>query len=155
MSQFELKPAKGSLKNRKRIGRGPGSGQGCTAGRGMNGQMSRSGSKKRPWFEGGQMPLQRRVPKRGFTNIFRKEYQVVNVSKLDVFSDGETVTLESLYEKGVVSKRLVPVKILGDGELGKKLEVKVAAATKSAVDKITKAGGTFSAIAEEKAKNSK
>jgi len=155
MSQFELKPTRGSLKNRKRIGRGPASGQGGTAGRGMNGQMSRSGSKKRPWFEGGQMPLQRRVPKRGFTNIFKKKFQVVNVSRLDVFPDGDTVTPGSLYEKGIVSKRFVPVKILGGGEISKKLDVKVAATTKSVEEKITKAGGTVAAVTEETVKKSK
>lgn len=146
MSQFELKPAKGATKNRKRVGRGPGSGQGTTSGRGMNGQKSRSGSKRRPWFEGGQMPLQRRVPKRGFTNIFKKEYQEVNVAALEKFQGSEAVTLETLYAQGMVSKRDIPVKILGNGELTKKLAVTAAAATKGAIEKIVKAGGAFTAL---------
>lgn len=155
MSQFELKPAKGATKNRKRVGRGPGSGQGTTSGRGMNGQKSRSGSKRRPWFEGGQMPLQRRVPKRGFTNIFKKEYQEVKVSALEKYQGSETVTLETLYAQGFVSKREIPVKILGNGELTKKLAVSVAAATKVAIDKIVKAGGSFTPLAKTAEGNEK
>ena len=137
----DLVPAEGSTKNRKRVGRGPASGHGKTAGRGMNGQLSRSGGGKRPGFEGGQMPLTRRIPKRGFTNIFAKEYAIVNVSALNAFEDGATVTTEALLEKGLIKKALDGVKVLGGGELQKKLTVSVDKVTDSAKEKIEAIGG--------------
>lgn len=144
-----LKYAKGSRKNRKRVGRGEGSGHGGTATRGSNGQMSRSGAKHKAWFEGGQMPLQRRIPKFGFTNIFRVEFQVVNVSSLDKhadkLSDG-VVTPEVLKKYGLVSSSKRPVKILGQGELNAKLQLEVNAFSNSAKEKIEKAGGSIKQI---------
>ena len=139
MKLHELTPAKGSRKARKRIGRGPGSGTGKTAGRGHKGQRSRSGFSRRPGFEGGQMPLVRRVPKRGFTNIFRTEYAVVNVGRLDAL-DGE-VTPEVLIDAGWIKKGEL-VKILGQGDLGKALTVKAHKFSESARSKIEKAGGS-------------
>jgi large subunit ribosomal protein L15 len=142
MKLHELKPAEGSTKSRKRVGRGSGSGLGNTAGRGHKGQKSRSGGGVRPGFEGGQMPIIRRIPKRGFTNIFGKEYTVINVSDLEArFQDGDVVTLESLIENGLVKKVLDGVKILGDGELTKALTVKAQKVSKTAADKIIAAGG--------------
>lgn len=139
MKLHELSPAPGSTHKKKRVGRGPGSGLGKTAGRGMNGQKSRSGYSRRVGFEGGQMPLIRRVPKRGFTNIFRVEYATVNVSRLEGF-EGE-VNPETLAEKGLV-RRGRPVKILGDGSLETGLTVKAHKFSKSAREKIEAAGGT-------------
>ena len=121
MKLHDLSPAAGSTKARKRIGRGPASGQGKTAGKGHKGQLARAGRGMRAGFEGGQMPLQRRVPKRGFNNIFRTEYAIVNISALDAFDDGDTVTVEALVEKGIVKKTMDGVKILGNGEISKKL----------------------------------
>jgi large subunit ribosomal protein L15 len=143
-----LKCAEGSKKNKKRVGRGPGSGHGKTAARGMNGQLSRSGAKKKAWFEGGQMPLQRRVPKFGFTNIFRVEYQVVNVQDLQKLADAKEkiITIETLKNHGLVSKKNQPVKILGSGELKAKLQVEVNAFSKSAQEKIESAGGSIKKI---------
>lgn len=138
--------AKGSRKRVKRIGRGQGSGHGGTATRGHKGEGARSGTHFRPWFEGGQMPLVRRVPKFGFTNPLRTEFQIVNVSALDKMavngklSDGK-VTPELLFNSGLVRKKSVPVKILGDGELTTKLEVVAHSFSKTAVDKIEKVGG--------------
>jgi len=130
---------------RKRIGRGPGSGTGKNAGKGENGQLKRSGYSHRAWFEGGQMPLQRRIPKRGFKPINRKVYQLVNVSALETrFTDGETVNYESLKAHGLVRNAKTPVKILGTGDLTKKLTVAADKFTKSAEEKITKAGGQIS-----------
>ena len=126
---------------RKRVGRGPGSGLGKTSGRGQKGQNARSGGGVRPGFEGGQTPLARRLPKRGFTNINRKEYAVVNVEDLNRFEDGTTVTPALLKETGLVRKELNSVKILGNGELTKKLNVTAAKFSKSAVEAIEKAGG--------------
>lgn len=126
---------------RKRVGRGPGSGLGKTSGRGQKGQNARSGGGVRPGFEGGQTPLARRLPKRGFTNINRKEYAVVNVEDLNRFKDGTTVTPALLKETGLVRKELNGVKILGNGELTKKLNVTAAKFSKSAVEAIEKAGG--------------
>lgn len=141
----ELESAKRQA--RKRIGRGPGSGNGKNAGKGEKGQLKRSGYSHRPWFEGGQMPLQRRVPKRGFKPINRTEYQVINVSALEErFSDGETVNYETLKANRLVSNAKLPIKILGNGELNKKLTIVVDKFTKSAEEKITKAGGTASII---------
>jgi len=142
----ELRPPKGSVTSRRRLGRGPGSGRGKTAGRGHNGQRSRSGRKTRPWFEGGQMPLQRRVPKRGFTNIFRKEYVVVNVEVLDRFPENSVVTPKLLKSVGIINKMKDGVKILGDGALEKSLIVKAHRFSKSASDKIESAGGKAIAI---------
>ena len=136
-----LSPTKGSRKNKKRIGRGTGSGQGCTAGKGNNGQKSRSGYKRRYWFEGGQMPLQRRVPKYGFTNIFRKEFQVVNLDILNNFDIKVKITPEILKEHGIIKKLSIPVKILGRGEITRAIEIESQAFSKSAVEKIEKAGG--------------
>jgi len=147
MELHDLHPAKGAKKSRKRIGRGPGSGTGKTAGKGHKGQKSRSGYSRRYGFEGGQMPLVRRIQKRGFTNIFRVEFQVVNLRDLDrVFSDGETVSVESLVEKGLVRGGKRPVKVLGDGELTKKLTVQVHKFSASAKAGIEKAGGSCEVV---------
>ncbi len=128
------------IKSRKRVGRGRSSGMGKTCGRGMNGQLSRSGSKKRAWFEGGQMPLQRRVPKRGFNNIFKKFYQLVNVDQLEGLSVDE-LTPEKMVELGLISKVDKLIKVLGDGELSKSVKITADAFSKSATEKILKAGG--------------
>jgi large subunit ribosomal protein L15 len=142
MELHDLHPAPGAKKSRKRIGRGPGSGQGKTAGKGHKGQKSRSGYSRRYGFEGGQMPLVRRLPKRGFFNIFKVEFQVVNLRDLDrVFADGETVSVETLVEKGLVRGGKKPVKVLGEGELTKKLTVQVQKFSASAKAGIEKAGG--------------
>ena len=147
MELHDLHPAKGAKKTRKRIGRGPGSGTGKTAGRGHKGQKSRSGYSRRYGFEGGQMPLVRRIPKRGFTNIFRVEFQVVNLRDLDrVFSEGATVSVEALVEKGLVRGGKRPVKVLGDGELTKKLTVQVHKFSASAKAGIEKAGGSCEVV---------
>ncbi len=142
----ELQPAEGSRFTRKRVGRGIGSGTGKTSGKGHKGQKARSGGGVRPGFEGGQMPLYRRLPKRGFTNIFAKQYVTINVSELERFEDGTEVTQELLKETGVVSKTLDGIKILGRGELTKKLTVKVAKFSTSAAEKIEKAGGKAEVI---------
>ena len=144
-----LKYAKGSRKNPKRIGRGEGSGHGGTATKGMNGQLSRSGAKKKAWFEGGQMPLQRRVPKVGFTHIFKKNYQVVNVDDLQKLSEKvkETKIDASVLKKnGLVRKDSDPIKILGKGELKAKLQIEASAFTNSAKEKIEAVGGTIKKI---------
>ncbi len=146
MKLHDLSPAAGSTKARKRIGRGPASGQGKTAGKGHKGQLARAGRGMRAGFEGGQMPLQRRVPKRGFNNIFRTEYAIVNISALDAFNDGDTVTVEALVEKGIVKKTMDGVKILGNGEISKKLTVQVNAFSDSAKSKIEAAGGKAEVI---------
>ena len=137
----ELKQANGSSHRKKIVGRGIGSGVCKTSGKGHKGQNARSGGGVRPGFEGGQMPLYRRLPKRGFTNIFAKKYVSVNVEVLDKFNDGDEVTAESLLQKGIISKTLDGVKILGRGEVTKKLTVKVAKISESAKEKIEKAGG--------------
>jgi len=137
-----LKPTKGATSNRKRVGRGHGSGLGRTAGRGEKGYHSRSGSKHRPWFEGGQMPLHRRLPKRGFSNyLFRKQYQIVNLGDIDILNTDE-VDSKILFDNGLISSSLQPVKVLGDGELKKAIKIKATSFSKSAVLKIEKAGGT-------------
>lgn len=146
MKLHELRPAAGSTKNRKRVGRGTGSGLGTTAGRGMNGQNSRSGGGVRPGFEGGQMPLFRRLPKRGFKNFTRKNWTIVNIETLNRFEDGTEITPELLLEAGVLSKVEYGVKILGDGELTKKLTVKANKFTQSAITKIEAAGGKAEVI---------
>lgn len=135
-----LRPAVGSRKVPKRIGRGIGSGQGKTAGKGHKGQKARSGG-VRPGFEGGQMPLQRRVPKRGFTNIFRKERAVINLSQLNKFDDGSMVDVPTLIKSGLIKKAPYGVKILALGELSKKLTIKAHAFSKEALSKIEKIGG--------------
>lgn len=142
MKLHELSPAPGSNHDAKRKGRGAGSGNGKTAGKGHKGQNARSGGGVRPGFEGGQMPLQRRLPKRGFNNIFAKEYVTVNVSSLNDFDDGSVVDLGALLEAGIVRKECDGLKVLGNGELTKKLTVKAAAFTAGAKEKIEKAGGT-------------
>ena len=143
MQIHDLTPAPGSTKARKRVGRGPGSGTGKTAGRGMNGQKSRSGGGKGNGFEGGQTPLARRLPKLpGFTNINRVEYKPVNVGRLEkCFKAGDVVDSDSLYAKGIIKHIDDPVKVLGDGELTKSLTVKVDKVSASAVAKIEAAGG--------------
>jgi large subunit ribosomal protein L15 len=140
MRLHDLSPAHGSKSKRKRVGRGPGSGLGKTAGRGEKGQKSRSGYSKRPGFEGGQMPLVRRLPKRGFTNIFRFEYAVINVGDLAEGSTGSEVTPESLAADGLV-RRGKPLKVLGDGEIDRAIQVKAHAFSASARAKIEAAGG--------------
>ena len=142
----ELQPAEGSKFAPKRVGRGIGSGTGKTAGKGHKGQNARSGGGVRPGFEGGQMPLYRRLPKRGFNNIFAKQYVTINVSDLERFENGTEVTAELLKETGVVSKVMDGIKILGRGELTKKLTVKAAKFTASASEKIEKAGGKAEVI---------
>ena len=142
----ELKPAEGSTHRKKIVGRGIGSGVGKTSGSGHKGQKARSGGGVRPGFEGGQMPLYRRLPKRGFTNIFAKKYVTVNVEVLDKFNDGDEVSAESLLEKGIISKTLDGVKFLGRGEVTKKVTVKVAKISESAKEKIEKAGGKAEVI---------
>lgn len=136
-----LSPAAGSRKKKKRIGRGPGSGKGGTAGKGHKGQKSRSGASTPVWFEGGQMPLQRRVPKFGFVNIFKKRSQIVNIESLRRVKDKKKVVISDLVEAGLVRRADIPVKILGNGTIDFPLEVSVHAASKSAVDKISQAGG--------------
>ena len=142
MKLHELSPAEGSKHSRKRVGRGPGSGLGKTAGRGEKGQKSRTGYSGRPGFEGGQMPLVRRVPKRGFTNIFKTEYAVINVGALAEIAELETaVTPEMLARHGLVRANR-PIKVLGEGEIGKALHIKANKFSKSARAKIEAAGGT-------------
>ena len=141
MDLDRLKYAKGSQKKRKRVGRGLGSGHGGTACRGHKGQNSRSGGGVPPWFEGGQMPLQRRVPKRGFRNIFRKEYQIVNVADLEKKVTDNDVDPEKMFALRMIDKKHVRVKVLGEGELSKPLQVAAHAFSQSAIEKIEKAGG--------------
>ena len=147
MKLHELSPAEGSKKAVKRIGRGAGSGQGKTAGKGHKGAKARSGYSRRPGFEGGQMPLQRRVPKRGFNNIFRTEYAVVNLASLEErFEAGATVDAESLKACGLIKKELDGIKVLANGELTKALNVKVNAVSEAAKSKIEAAGGTVEVL---------
>ena len=141
MKLHELKPAEGSRTAPKRVGRGSGSGMGKTSTSGQKGQWSRSGGGVRPGFEGGQMPLSRRLPKRGFTNIFRKEYATVNVERLNIFEDGAVVTPVELIEAGILKNVQDGVKILGNGELTKKLTVQATKFTESAKQKIEATGG--------------
>ena len=147
-----LKPAKGANKNKKRLGRGPGSGTGKTAGRGHKGQKSRSGYSSRPGFEGGQMPLQRRLPKRGFTNIFKKEWVEINVATLERRFDADAeITPDALVAAGITTKRRVSqgagIAVLGKGDLTKALRISAHRVTKGAREKIEKAGGTVSILA--------
>ena len=141
MKLHELSPAIGSKKEAKRIGRGHGSGNGKTAGKGHKGQKARAGHGMRIGFEGGQMPLQRRVPKRGFNNIFAEEVAIINVAALEVFEDGAVVDNAALKTKGIIKKESVPVKVLGNSKLTKQLNVAVSAYTESAAKKIEAVGG--------------
>lgn len=141
MKLYELSPAPGSNQDVYRKGRGPGSGNGKTAGKGHKGQNARSGGGVRPGFEGGQMPLQRRIPKRGFVNIFATKYATINLSDLNCFEDGAVVDTQAIVEAGLLKKTLDGVKVLGGGELTKKLTVNVAAFSASAKQKIEEAGG--------------
>lgn len=138
-----LSPNPGSRKNRKRVGRGQGSGRGKTSTRGHKGYKARSGSSIKPGFEGGQMPLQRRIPKRGFNNIFRKDFAIVNVDDLDVFEAGTKIDLAALVDAGLVAKKYKLVKVLGDGEISKSLTVAVDKLSETARKKIEAAGGTI------------
>ena len=138
-----LKPALGSTKNRKRIGRGPGSGHGKTSTKGHKGQKARSGGSIKAGFEGGQMPLQRRLPKRGFTPLDRIEYSVVNLNQLEVFDAGTTVDAAALVSKGLIKNTSNAVKVLGNGDLSKALKVTATKFSQSARDKIVASGGTF------------
>jgi large subunit ribosomal protein L15 len=141
MKLHELHPPAGSRHRVKRVGRGTGSGHGQTSGKGEKGQLARSGSAKGPYFEGGQLPLHRRIPKRGFTNIFRKEYAVLNVKDLDRFEAGAAVTPASLQEAGLVRRGAGLIKILGEGTLSKALNVTAHGFSKTAAEKIRAAGG--------------
>lgn len=141
MNLNELYPFAEDRKSRKRVGRGSGSGLGCTSGKGNKGQNARAGGGVRPGFEGGQMPLQRRIPKRGFNNIFAKQYTSVNVEVLSRFEDGQVVTADTLREAGIIKKEQDGIKILGRGEIDKKLTVCAAKFTESAKAKIEAAGG--------------
>ena len=146
MDLSNLKYSPGSRTNKKRIGRGPGSGSGKTSGRGHKGYGSRSGSKKRAWFEGGQMPLQRRVPKFGFYNRFRVEYSVVNVGQIEKLEGIEEINPEILKDNGLIRNFNKPVKILGNGDLTKKMVIKAHMFSKSAIEKIEKAGGSAKSL---------
>jgi large subunit ribosomal protein L15 len=141
-----LAPAKGANRKNKRVGRGIGSGHGKTSTRGYKGQKSRSGSSIRPGFEGGQMPLHRRLPKRGFNNVFRKEYTIVNLDTLSQFEPGASVAPETLLEKGIVKKLRDGIKILGNGELKHAVNVRAHKFSKGAAEKIQSAGGTIEVI---------
>jgi len=141
-----LKPSEGSRKNRKRIGRGHGSGLGKTSGRGHKGAGQRSGNKKRAWFEGGQMPLARRLPRRGFTNIFKEKFQIVNISDLDKIEKKSNIDPVVLKENGFIRSSLKPVKVLGKGDIDKKMNVTATSFSESAKNKIEKAGGTVTIL---------
>ena len=147
MELHQLKPAKGATHKRKRVGRGPGSGHGKTATRGNKGQGSRSGTRQKRGFEGGQMPLHRRIPKRGFNNtIFRREYAAINVGQLSAFKSGSTVTPEELVRQGLIKRAVDGVKILADGDLKVSLAVRAHKFSERAVKKIKAAGGTVEVI---------
>jgi len=146
MKLDSLKPSKGSTKNKKRIGRGHGSGLGKTSGRGHKGSGQRSGNKRRAWFEGGQMPLARRLPRRGFTNIFKEEIQIVNISDLIRIEKNSEIDPVVLQENGLIRSSLKPVKILGKGDIDKKLDVTASSFSESAKNKIEKAGGTVTIL---------
>jgi large subunit ribosomal protein L15 len=141
-----LKPSSGSVKKRKRIGRGPGSGHGKTSTRGHKGQKARSGVKRKPWFEGGQMPIQRRLPKRGFTNVFKKEYQIVNVASLVKCKEQEVISPSVMKNCGLLKKLDLPVKVLGEGEISGSITVRANAFSKKAKEKIEAQGGKAEVI---------
>jgi large subunit ribosomal protein L15 len=141
MEIHELSPVRGSRKKRKRVGRGPGSGHGGTSCRGHKGQRSRSGGGTRPGFEGGQMPLQRRIPKRGFTNIFKKHYSIINVKDLERFGPNSSLDTEALIASGLVKKSADGIKLLGSGDISYPLTIRVHRASRSALEKIEAAGG--------------
>jgi large subunit ribosomal protein L15 len=143
MELNSLRPALGSTKNRKRIGRGIGSGHGKTATKGHKGQKARSGGSVKPGFEGGQMPLQRRLPKRGFRPLDRNEYVLVNLQQLDAFDAGSCVDRDAMDAKGMLKKSHLPVKVLANGEITKSLTIKADKFSKSAIEKIKAAGGTI------------
>ena len=146
MKLDSLKPSEGSRKNRKRIGRGHGSGLGKTSGRGHKGAGQRSGNKKRAWFEGGQMPLARRLPRRGFTNIFKEKFQIVNISDLNKIKKILDIDPVVLKENGLIRSSLKPVKVLGIGDIDKKINVTASSFSESAKNKIEKAGGTVTIL---------
>jgi len=147
LSLNNLHPAPGSTHKKKRVGRGPGSGLGKTAGRGHKGQKSRSGYSSRPGFEGGQMPLQRRLPKRGFTNIFKKQWIEISLGKIEAnFNSGDEVTPDVLHERGLIKKAKHDLVILGSGDISKSLKISAHRFTKTAKDKIEKAGGSATQI---------
>lgn len=145
MDLSSLKPAPGAKRERKRVGRGPGSGKGSQSGKGHKGQKARSGYKSKAWNEGGQMPLARRLPKRGFTNIFKKEIQIVNVGTLEKISQ-DVIDKDILLKNKVLSSRRLPFKVLGNGDLNKAVTIKANAFSKSAIEKIEKAGGKAEVI---------
>jgi len=142
----DLKPASGARKKRKRVGCGPGSGHGMTSCRGSKGSQSRTGNTSHPWYEGGQMPLQRRLPKRGFNNLFRKEFQPVNLGDLDRFDANAAVDIEALLDKGLIKNLNNPVKLLADGEIKKPLKITVHACSQKAREAVEKAGGQVSLV---------
>ena len=146
MKLDSLKPSSGSIKKRKRIGRGHGTGLGKTSGRGHKGSGQRSGNKKRAWFEGGQMPLARRLPRRGFTNIFKEKYQIVNLSDLSKIEKKSDIDPLILKENGFIRSSLKPVKVLGNGSLEKKINVSASAFSDSAKNKIEEIGGTVTIL---------
>jgi large subunit ribosomal protein L15 len=151
MKLHDLKPAEGAIKKRKRVGRGEASGKGKTSGRGNKGQKSRSGYKTRPWFEGGQMPIYRRLPAKGHNIPFRKVYRIVNVGDLSRIENETEITCDVLMENGLIRKSNNPVKILGDGEINTALTIRAHAFSKSAKAKIEEAGGKAIVIGEEEA----
>jgi large subunit ribosomal protein L15 len=146
MDLSTLKPAAGAKKKRKRVGCGPGSGHGKTATRGHKGTQARTGNTQHAWYEGGQMPLQRRIPKRGFTNIFRVPFQVINLGDLDRFDANAAVDVDKLLESGLIRHLNKPVKLLADGEINKALKITVHACSKKAKEAIEKAGGQVTLI---------
>ena len=141
MKLNSMSPIKGSTSKRKRVGRGHGSGLGKTAGRGHKGSGQRSGNKKRAWFEGGQMPLARRLPRRGFTNIFKEKFQIVNVGDLNDFKNNSNIDPLLLENSGLIRSSMKPVKVLGNGEIDKKIKISAASFSSSAKEKIEKSGG--------------
>ena len=141
MKLGDLKPAKGATHSKKRVGRGHGSGLGKTAGRGHKGAGQRSGNKRRAWFEGGQMPLARRLPRRGFTNIFKEKFQIVNIGDIINLKDGLVIDPVFLKDSGLIRSSLKPVKILGNGSIEKKIKISASAFSSAAKEKIEKAGG--------------
>ena len=150
LSLNNLRPSEGSTHKKKRVGRGPGSGLGKTAGRGHKGQKSRSGYSKKIGFEGGQMPLQRRLPKRGFTNIFKKKWLEISLAKLEEsFNAGDEITPEVLHDKGLIKKAKHDLVILGNGEISKALKISAHRFTKTAREKIEKVGGSITEIKKE------